>query len=72
MSENEQKYRKALKLSLWLFILWIPVVFSVTIGLYKLLGTFVPGYVFAFVWMAAWAIAGGRAVVFRYRCKRPN
>ena len=72
MTENERKYRQALKWYLWLLVLYVPVVFLVVVSTYKLVGNYTPGFAFAALWMLAWLISGWRAALFRYRWKNSN
>ena len=69
MTENERRYRRAFKCGLWLFILYVPVVYLIAVGLFKLFGTMLPGIVVAVLWMAAWFLASIRAAMLRYQWK---
>jgi hypothetical protein len=55
-----------------LFLLYTPVAFGVALTLFKLFKTFVPGFVFAGMWMIAWMASGVRLAVLRYRIKNSN
>jgi hypothetical protein len=65
-----KQYRRAWKIFIALFLLYVPVVFCVAVTLFKLFKTFVPCFVFAGIWMAAWVASGIRVIVLRYRLKR--
>jgi len=69
VTENERRYRTAFKHWLWLFILYVPVVYLIAVGLYRVFGTFVPGFFVAGLWMVAWFLAAIRAAMLRYRWK---
>jgi hypothetical protein len=71
MTEEEAKYRKSIRVYLWLFVLYVPVVFAAAVGLFKVFGTFTPGFVIAGTWAATWVLFGVRAAYFRYRWKHP-
>jgi len=67
-----ESYRKTLKLYFGLLLLFTPVVFLATFGMFKLFGTFVPGFVFAGIWATAWIASGVWAIVLRGRISRSS
>ena len=68
--ELAERYRRALKLYVGLLILSTPVVFLLAFSMYKLLGSFVPGFVCAAIWTAAWIASGVWVTVLRVRLRR--
>jgi len=71
-NELAENYRKTLKLYFGLLVLFTPVVFVVALGTFKLFGTFVPGFIFAGIWVSAWIASGIRAIVLRVRIHRSS
>jgi uncharacterized membrane protein YeiB len=69
-AELAECYRKALKQYVGLLLLFTPVVFLVAFGMFKLFGTFVPGFVFAGIWASAWIGSAVWAVILRVRIRR--
>jgi hypothetical protein len=71
-AELTESSRKALKLYVGLLLLFTPVVFLAAFGMFKLFGTFVPGFVFAGIWASAWIGSAVWAVVLRVRIRRSS
>jgi uncharacterized membrane protein YeiB len=69
-AELAESSRRALKWYVGLLLLFTPVVFSVAFGMFRLFGTFVPGFVFAGIWASAWIVSAVWAAVLRVRIRR--
>jgi hypothetical protein len=63
--ENWKEYRKARNTFLGLFILYVPVCFSIGVASIKFFATFTPGFVAAFLWMGMFVVSGVRLNAWR-------
>jgi hypothetical protein len=66
----QRQYRRAWTIFLALFVLFTPVVLCAAVILFKLFGTFVPGFIFGGIWMAAWTVNGFWLVLLRRQIRR--
>jgi hypothetical protein len=71
-AELAESYRKTLKLYFGLLLLFTPIIFLVAFGMFKLFGTFLPGFILAGIWSFAWIASGIWVVVVRLRIRRSN
>ncbi len=64
-----QTYHKTRNIFIALFLLYGPVVFGVMLLGFKAFKSYIPGFIFAVLWMVAWMAAGVRMMTLRYRMK---
>jgi hypothetical protein len=67
-TENWRKYKRTRNLFWLMFVGYVPVVFAVSLLLFKLLHNTSPGFAFALAWMAGWMVTGIR--LNTWRCPR--
>jgi hypothetical protein len=62
-----QAHKKTGSIFIALFLLYVPVAFGVAMLGYRVFKTYLPGFIFAGMWIVAWVVTGVRLTILRYR-----